>query len=151
MKRKAADDTPRHTVILDWDGCLVPSAWPDQPLYFMPGAVDAVRKFHHAGFKLMVFTARMNPYDPWTGQKLDPSKPAREKAYIRDMLDRHGLTYVDIWDKMGKPSGSAYVDDKAVPYGGTSRSWAATTNRVLIMLGSSEPLFPAIHTEHLDA
>lgn len=141
--RHAADDTPTHTIILDWDGTLVPSAWPEQPMEFMPGAVEAVFRLHQAGFKLMVFSARMNPYDPWTSTRLDPAKVESEKRYIRAALDAKGLTFVDIWDKPGKPSGSAYVDDKGHRYTGRPGAWKAMANKLIIALGGEAPLFPA--------
>ena len=137
----------RHTVVLDWDGTLVPSAWPEQPSEFMPGAVEAVFRLHQAGFKLMVHSARMNPYDPWTSRQLDPAKVAREKQYIRGTLDAKGLTFVDIWDKPGKPSGSAYVDDKGYRYTGTNGAWKAMANKLILALDGEAPLFPAFDME----
>lgn len=110
---------------------------------FMPGAVEAVFKLHQAGFKLMVCSARMNPYDPWTSTRLDPAKVEGEKRYIRAALDAKGLTFVDIWDKPGKPSGSAYVDDKGYRYTGRPGSWRAMANTLILALGGEAPLFPA--------
>jgi len=143
MKHTEASDAPQHTVVLDWDGTLVPARWPEQPTEWMPGAVLAMNAMHNAGLKLVVHSARMNPYDPWTGQKLDPGKVAREGQYIRAMLDRQGLTYVDIWDRAGKPSGSAYVDDKGYRYTGSKRAWEAMANTLIMHLAKQEPDFPA--------
>jgi hypothetical protein len=134
-----------HTVVLDWDGTLVPARWPDQPWDFMPGAVEAVNAMHNAGLRQTVHTARMNPYDPNTGKLIDPGKVAAEKQYVRAALDRMGLTFVDVWDKPGKPSASAYVDDKAYRYNGVGRrSWYALANTLIMHLAKEDPIFPAM-------
>lgn len=133
-----------HTVILDFDGTLVPNDWPNRPRTFMPGAIEAVFALHRAGMHQTVQTARMNPYDPWTGRLLDPAKPATEKTYIRQLLDGQGLTFVDIWDKPGKASGSAYVDDKAYRYSGTAGAWKALANTLIMRLTAEEPPFPSM-------
>ena len=136
-------DSPRHTVILDWDGTMVPAEWPGQPTKFMPGAVEACHALSRAGVRLTVHSARMNPYDPWSGKLLPQGEVARQKAYIRYTLDSQGLTYIDIWDKPGKPSGSAYVDDKGFRYSGTRGAWRAMTNTLLLHLKVEAPTFPA--------
>jgi hypothetical protein len=141
----------KHTVILDWDGTLVPALWPERPTEFMPGAVDAVLAMHHAGLKLTVCSARMNPYDPYTGVKIAPALVAIEKDYIRNTLDRMGLTFVDIWDRPGKPSGSAYVDDKAYRYSGTKGAWKAVANTIIMHLAEQEPVFPAFPYDLVEA
>jgi hypothetical protein len=146
-KPQAWGDTPIHTVNVDWDGCAVPARWPERPDTFNPGFVEAMRRFHKAGFKLQIFTARISPYDPWTGQRRDPALNQAEVAYIRSMLDDAGLTYIDIWQREGKPGGSVYIDDKAERYGGTKRSWDAVCNKVLIRLGKEEAVFPAMAGE----
>jgi len=134
----------RHTIVIDWDGTLVPNEWPGQPTTFMPGAEAAMRIFDDAGFKLTVFSARMNPYDPVSGKLLDKGNPTREKLYIRDTLDKAGFTYVDIWDKPGKPSAALYIDDKGIRYAGTKGAWKAVTNQVMLHLTGCAPEFPAM-------
>lgn len=143
--------TARHTVILDWDGTLVPQAWPERPTEFMPGAVEAVKAFHRAGFHMKVFTARLTPLNPWTGNPVPPAHVFEEKQYIRQTLDNAGLTYVDIWDKPGKPSGSVYVDDKGERYGGRPGSWDKLAQKILLRLGAEEAVFPIIEPEEAAA
>jgi hypothetical protein len=133
-----------HTVVLDWDGTLVPAAWPDRPNQFLPGAVEALTAMNRAGLHLTVHTARMNPYDPFTGKLIAPGRVAMEKLYVRGTLDKMGLTFVDIWDKPGKPSGSAYVDDKGYRYPGTSGAWKAVANTLIMHLAKEPPVFPAM-------
>jgi hypothetical protein len=139
--------TKRHTIVLDWDGTLVPSRWPEQPTEFMPGAIEAVRRFHAAGHKLLVASARLSPWDPLTSLPASPASVAREKQYIRSTLDGAGLTYVDIWDLPGKPSGSVYVDDKAERYNGRPGSWKAVADKVLLRLNDEAPVFPEFDLE----
>ena len=134
-------DTPVHTAIIDWDGTAVPAMWPEQPTEFMPGFVQAMHRLHEAGWKIVIFSARLSPYDPWTSRKRPAAHHAQEFQYIRHMLDEAGLTFVDIWRKEGKPGGSVYVDDKAERYNGRPGSWRRVTDKILARAG--EPYFPA--------
>jgi hypothetical protein len=136
-------NTPVHTLNIDWDGTAVPAMWPERPTEFLPGFVKAMKRLHKAGFRLQIWTARISPYDPWTSQRREPGIVAGEIFYIRDMLDRAGLTFVDIWVKEGKPGGSAYVDDKAERYNGCLKCWDKLTEKILVRLGKEEALFPA--------
>lgn len=140
-KPRVAGDTPVHTAIIDWDGTAVPAVWPGRPTEFMPGFVDAMRRLHQAGWKVTIFSARLSPYDPWTSKRRPEHVVAAEYAYVRDMLDRHGLTFVDIWRKEGKPGGDVYVDDKAERYNGRPGSWKRVVEKILARAG--DPVFPA--------
>ncbi|HEY6014213.1 MAG TPA: hypothetical protein VIU37_09400, partial [Candidatus Limnocylindrales bacterium] len=86
-------------------------------------------------------------YDPWTSARRPPYMVAEEVAAMRYLLDTHGLTYVDIWTREGKPGGSVYVDDKAERYNGGARAWDRVTDRILVRLGKEEPQFPAFKQE----
>ena len=107
----------------------------------MPGFIRSMKRLHEHGWKVTIFSARLSPYDPWTSKRRDPAIVAGEFAYVRDMLDQAGLTFVDIWRKEGKPGGSVYVDDKAERYNGRPGSWDRVTDKILIRSG--EPFFPA--------
>lgn len=138
-----------HTGIIDWDGTAVPNVWPENADEFMPGFVENMRRLHAAGVKLVIASASLTPYDPYTGTERDPSYMMARAAYMRDLLDRHGLTFISIWTKWGKPGGSFYVDDKAERYGGRPNSWARVTDKILIRLGKEVPEFPAFPDEAL--
>jgi len=134
--------TPRHTIVLDWDGTLVEAKWPEMGDW-MPGAIAACLTLHQAGHKLVVSSARLSPYDPWTSQKRPAHFVEAEYQRVRAMLDTAGLTFVDIWRLHGKPGGDAYVDDKAERYYGRPGSWRALTEKLLVRFGSEQPRFPA--------
>jgi hypothetical protein len=136
-------DTPVHTIVVDWDGTAVPAQWPDRPTTFMPGFVEAMRKFHKEGYRIVIFSARLSPYDPWSGVKRPRAYQAAEAQYIRNLLDQHGLTFVSVWTLEGKPGGSVYIDDKAERYGGRRNSWKIMTTKVLLRLGNEDAVFPA--------
>lgn len=138
---------PVHTVVVDWDGTAVPQMWPERAMEFMPGFVEAMRTLHAQGFRLIIASARLSPLDPWTGKERDPAYQFAEVQYMRNLLDEHGLTFIDIWTKPGKPGGSVYVDDKAERYGGRPGSWRAVTEKILMRLGKEEPIFPAFPLE----
>ena len=146
-KPKAWGDTPVHTAVVDWDGTAVPSMWPGRPTEFMPGFVRNMKRLNKAGIRIVIQTARISPYDPWTSERRDPAVVAEEIAYIRDTLDRAGLGFIDIWTKDGKPGGSVYIDDKAERYGGRPGSWDKVTDKVLLRLGKEEAVFPAFDME----
>jgi hypothetical protein len=134
-----------HTAIVDWDGTAVPAIWPDQPQEFMPGFVENMRRLNREGVKVVIFSARTNPYNPWTSQCVDPAEVVHQVNYIRSMLDRAGLTFIDIWTKRGKPSGSVYVDDKAERYRGCKKCWDKVTDKILLRLGKEDAVFPAFN------
>lgn len=140
-------DTPVHTVVVDWDGTAVPQAWPERPTTFMPGFVHNMRRLHAEGVRIVIDSARLGPTDPWTGLPRDPAYRAGEIAYIRDMLDRHGLGFIRIHTSLGKPGGSVYVDDKGERYGGRPKSWDRVTDRILMRLGKEDAIFPAFDNE----
>lgn len=137
----------RHTVVLDWDDTLTNSRWPSPNTEWMPGAVEAVRRMHAAGLSLVVFSARLSPYDPYTFQRRTEALRASEQQHMRAMLDEAGLTFVSIWDKEGKPGASVYVDDKAERYHGCVKCWDKLTTKILLRLGKEPAQFPAFQQE----
>jgi len=135
-------DTPVHTAVIDWDGTAVPSMWPDRAEEFNPGFVENMKRLHREGIRVLIASARLSPYDPWTSQRRPPEHVFEEIQHMRNLLDRHGLGFVDIWTKEGKPGGSVYVDDKAERYGGRPGSWDKVTDKILMRLGKEEAIFP---------
>lgn len=133
--------TRRHTICIDIDGTLVENKWPLLGDW-MPGAVEAVQTFHKAGCKVIVFSARLNPFDPWTGAQRDPTLVWQAKQEVRQKLDDAGLHYVDIYDIEGKPGASVYIDDRAERYHGGTRSWKKLTEKVLMRLDLYEAELP---------
>jgi len=142
-RRREGGDPPVHTDVIDWDGTAVPAMWPERPTEFMPGFVRSMRRLHAAGHRLLIFSARLSPYDPFTFRRRPPEHLAEEFQYIRNMLDAHGLSFVAIWKKEGKPGGSVYVDDKAERYTGRPGSWDRVTDKILIRSGVEPAMFPA--------
>jgi hypothetical protein len=116
--------------------------WPEKPTEFMPGFVDACAPCTTPGIRLIIASARLNRR-PLDGEGARSLVRVRESQYMRHMLDQHGLTFIDIWTKPGKPGGSVYVDDKGERYGGRPGSWRAVTEKILMRLGKEEPVFPA--------
>lgn len=140
-------DEPKHVINVDWDGTAVPSMWPERPTEFFPGFVDAMQRFHAAGHPVRIWTARINPIDPWTGVPRPAEDVAAEIQYIRDTLDAAGLTFVEIYNRPGKPGGAVYIDDKAERYNAGAKSWARLADKILLRLDGEEPIFPHIPEE----
>lgn len=140
MKRDRTPPQVANRVVVDWDGTAVEAVWPEQTRKFMPGFVQAMRRFHEAGLPICIESSRFNPCDYYT-QK--PSERAyaqaqAERAYVRDTLDEAGLSFVTIHDQPGKPTGGVYIDDKGERYNGGHNSWARMVDRVLIRMGRYE-------------
>lgn len=150
MAPRVEGDTPVHTDIIDWDGTAVPAMWPARPTEFMPGFVRNMIRLHEAGRRVVIFSARLSPWDPFTFTRRDPAHTFEETQYVRDMLDRAGLTFVDIWTKEGKPGGSTYVDDKAERYNGCKRCWDKVVDKILARAGQEDAVFPAFNQEVSD-
>jgi hypothetical protein len=143
---------PVHTAVIDWDGTAVPGGqWPEKPMEFMPGFVEAMRRLHEEGIRLVIMSSRLNPHDPYTGQRTQQyeSMAAGNYQYMRGLLDAHGLTFVAVWHKEGKPSGMVYVDDKAERYSGRKNAWAAMADRILLRAGKEDAVFPAYEMENV--
>lgn len=131
----------RHTIVLDWDGTLVEAKWP-QMGDWMPGAIAALLTMHEAGLHLLVFSARLSPYDPFTFQKREKAEVQTQYLGVRNKLDEAGLTFVDIWQLEGKPGGTVYVDDRGERYHGRPGSWRALTDKILSRCGMDLPECP---------
>lgn len=118
--------------------------WPEQPRNFNPGFVEAMRRLRDAGHAVRIHTARINPMDPWTGERRPDEAIASEIQYIRDTLDDAGLKWVEIYTADGKPGGSTYIDDKAIRYNGGAKSWTKLVDALLLRLDGEAPTFPHI-------
>lgn len=147
---KVWGDEPRHVLNVDWDGTAVPAAWPDRPEKLNPGFADAMERFRVAGHPTRIWTARINPIDPWTGKRRPDEAIAAEVAYIRQTLDKAGLSFVEIYLGEGKPGGAAYIDDKAERYNPGPKSWARLADRILLRLNGEAPVFPH-HPQEVNA
>jgi hypothetical protein len=134
------------TVVLDLDGTLVENKWPDLGDW-MPGAIEAVKRLHYAGLKLVVFSARLSPYDPFTFEEREPMEVHSEIQRVRDLLDSADLYFVDIWTVPGKPGGFVYVDDRAERYHGRPGSWDKLAEKILVRAGREDAEFPAFDQE----
>lgn len=120
-----------YRIAVDWDGTLVVPNWPKAAEEWMPGAVEAMRELHEQGCQLIINTLRLNPYNPATSQSRGVHELMNEEGAIRSMLDNAGLTFVQIWTLPGKVPADLYIDDRAMYYPGTPRSWAAVTRKAL--------------------
>lgn len=124
------------TIVVDFDGTLVENKWPGIGNW-MPGAIKAMLDLHHAGYKIILFSARLSSSDPFTGNDRPPGEVMTEVQKVRSMLDKAGLTFIQIWTKAGKPGGAVYIDDRAERYNGRPGSWAKMVRRILIREGSN--------------
>lgn len=127
----------KPTISVDWDGTLVPSRWPERPLEWLPGALDALWTLQTFA-RVVIHTCRIAPVDPSEQVTFSPEKVAIEVNYIRGMLDEAGLTMVEIHQKPWKPSAVAYVDDRGVHYSGRKDAWKHLVPKLAVMCGVKE-------------
>jgi hypothetical protein len=114
----------RPTVVVDWDGTCVPSAWPDRPTEWLPGAEKAINDLLDYGLVVQIHSTRLHAFE---GDYKTPNTTRKEDYdYIRKMLDTAGFTSVGIIED-SKPGAVAYVDDKAIRYEG---DWQAVVDQI---------------------
>jgi len=127
-------DGGRKRIIVDLDGTILERTWPKLGDY-MPGAVEALKRFNDAGFQVVVHSCRLSPLMPDHATKRDPAVVRSAVNEVRAKLDDAGLTFVDIYTGCGKPSGIAYIDDRAERYAGRPGSWDKVAKKVLMRAG----------------
>lgn len=131
----------RPTAVIDWDGTLVQSNWPNRPTEPLEGAVDALHRLNALGARLMIDSCRISPMNPYDEGERSAADVAIERQYVRSTLDSWGCSFVDIHHTKGKPGGNVYVDDRALWYPGRDRSWDALVNVIAGRLGlEMEPI-----------
>jgi len=114
----------KPTVIIDWDGTCVPSAWPERPRKWLFGARVAIRHFLAMGYEVKVHTVRTHSSNfTFDGPNEDRDD---DIAYIRDMLDGEGLYDVGIVLD-DKPPAIFYIDDRAIRFEG---NWGSVIEKV---------------------
>lgn len=136
----------RHTIVLDLDGTLITNKWPNIGDW-QPGAIEACQRLHAKDIRLVVFSARLSPFDPFTFKERNPAQVETAIRAVREMLDEAGLTYVDIWTLPGKPGATVYVDDRAERYHGRPGSWRALTDKLIIRCGGEPAELPPFDQE----
>ena len=131
LRDKLASRPP--TIIVDWDGTCVPSAWPEKPEEWLPGAKEGLRALVDAGYRVRIHSARTHMMGVDYGEPNDDREDSI--AYIRKMLDDAGLFEVEIiTDEFeNKPGAIAYVDDRGLTF--TGNNW----NRIVATITGTAP------------
>lgn len=109
-----------RTVVVDLDGTLMT---PPRPILDAegelrtdgepePGAVEAMRVLHAAGWRIVVSSSRT--WDRWGPRRFTWIE------HIRAWLEGHDIPYDEVFVGAGKPAAAAYIDDNAIRY---ERNW----------------------------
>lgn len=109
-----------RTVVVDLDGTLMT---PPRPIIDAdgdlrtdgepePGAVEAMRTLHAAGWRIVVSSSRT--WDRWGPRRLVWIDQ------IRAWLERYAIPFDEVFIGAGKPAATAYIDDQAIRY---ERNW----------------------------
>jgi hypothetical protein len=117
----------------------VENRWPELGS-FMPGAIEAANTLHAAGLSLVLQSCRLSPVNPFTGELNDQSITDREIEKVRNLLNRAGLDFINVWTGPGKAGGWRYVDDRGIWYPGTTRGWQKVTQKLLLAAGKDVDL-----------
>jgi ribonucleotide monophosphatase NagD (HAD superfamily) len=120
-----------HKVIcVDFDSTIIPwGATMFDDSNPLPGAVEAIREFKKAGYKVVIFTSRMSP-TWWKSEGWTVKKAVNEQmAYVTSILDKHDIPFDAVTSE--KVPAVAYIDDKAIEY--TGSNWDAIKERVLAL------------------
>jgi len=113
----------KPTIIVDWDGTCVPSAWPERPTEWLFGARTALRAFLTMGYKVKIWTVRTHSSNfAFDGPNLERDN---DIAYIRGMLDEAGFEDIEI-ELTDKAPADFYVDDRGVRH----TNWPLTLAQV---------------------
>lgn len=125
----------RSVIAVDLDGTIARKAWPGigEPY---PGAVEALRELHAEGNEILLFTYRISPYY-FSGREREPMDVIEQTERTRAWLDRHGLTFVKLWTKPGKPNYHILIDDRAMWFPGRDGSWKVLGKRIRARLAAS--------------
>jgi phosphoglycolate phosphatase-like HAD superfamily hydrolase len=112
-------------LVVDLDGTVAKDAYPDigKP---EKGVKEAFEQLREAGFRIVIFTCRLNRTDGRTQKEIDDHLERMKKWF-----KKHEIPYdkIDMGDK-GKPFGVAYIDNKGFHYGGKD-DWESITKRLL--------------------
>lgn len=113
----------RPRVAVDWDGTCVPSAWPEQPTQWLPGAKKALRALQELGYEIVIYSCRVAPFafpsasNPQDDVVRDCDETDREVEYIQRMLLDAGIE-AEVWTRPYKPPAVLYIDDRAHHFDG---------------------------------
>jgi phosphatidate phosphatase PAH1 len=88
------------------------------------GVQKALKKLQESGYKIHIYTCRLNGKNHEDGEKLY----FRTMAQITDYLEENKIPYDSIieWSE-GKPFADAYIDDKAIHF----KSWQGILNELV--------------------
>lgn len=99
-------------IAVDFDGVLhaYSKGWHDGSIYGdpIPGSARAMHRLKIEGYRLVIFSTRAYPQNPFTGEHQGDQVKEMEK-----WLSRHRIVYDEIWTKPWKPAAIIFIDDRA--------------------------------------
>lgn len=121
--RRGYPPEAHKVVCIDYDGTLFPFGFLDADPEPHAGAVAATQRLKAAGYRIVIFTARLSP--SWlasTGRDA-----TAERTRLVDALARHGVQFDDVTSE--KVPAVAYVDDRAIRF--VPGEWEAITDWII--------------------
>lgn len=103
----------KKTIAIDFDGVIhrYSEGWEDGSIYDEPieGAREAIRRLKRKGFKIVIFTTRLNP-------KFNEINEGVRNCYqdIYNWLKKHLIEFDELTNN--KPPAIAYIDDRAIRF-----------------------------------
>ena len=112
QKIREEEDKKPVIIAIDFDGVLhrYSKGWQDGSIYDLPvpGADRALRRLRIQGFRVVIFSTRAYPVNPFTGEETEDQVPA-----MVEWLNKHKIPYDEIWTKPWKPAAKIFIDDRA--------------------------------------
>jgi hydroxymethylpyrimidine pyrophosphatase-like HAD family hydrolase len=108
------------TVAIDFDGTLNEyKEWGDGKIKNNPleGAVEAINTISSLGYKVVIYTCRMN---------VEVNNVIEQLPMLQNWLKENNLEFVEI-SMTGKPIADIYIDDRAIEFKG---NWNEVTERI---------------------
>ena len=108
-------------LLVDFDGTIAPFGYLFDFPEPLPGAIEALKNFKEAGYKVIIFTSRLSPI--WlesVGQTF-----SQHVEYITNYLGKYGFTPDGLTAQ--KVPSEAIIDDKAIRF---DNNWSEISTRL---------------------
>jgi hypothetical protein len=117
----------KGVICVDYDATIVPWGELGADVSPLPDAVETIRAFKDAGYKIVILTSRMSP-TWWIAEGWGMLESVASKWWdsVADVLNKHGIPFDGITCE--KVPAQYYIDDRAIEF---KNNWSEIRKRVL--------------------
>jgi hypothetical protein len=121
----------KRVLCIDFDGTIVPwGSLTEKDIKPLLGAVEAVRAFKDAGYRIVIFTSRLSQawwFSHCEGSHADALEfGSEQRRYVVDALIKNDVPYDELTAE--KVPAEYYIDDRAIEF---KNNWEEIGKRVL--------------------